>query len=270
MEHESFSGKASLLTLPIESRFMIYDLVINPTGTLVIFAQYELSKCVDAETIRLLHVNRLIRAEIHEYFYKNQNFEFRSFPAMERFLDSIGTYYASIIRNVVIGSWLAQRANFAEKFAPLVEKLTGIERLTILPPAHGFVTDWSDQAEMGDKAIAVINASERLRAGKFHLAWVDFHGRGVMQFTAPNIQEPWKDESAFRKLVMGILVYGHSRWQRADFVHFIQVRGPNCLPETSGNENENEDSPREVNITSIQISETEHFIYNDDSDDADL
>lgn len=266
MEHETFPGKASLLTLPIETRFMIYDLIINPTGTLVVFAQYELSKCVDRETIHLLHVNRIIRAEIHEYFYKNQNFEFRSFPAMEKFLDSIGTYYASIIKNVVIGSWLAQRATFAEKIAPLVEKLTGIERLTILAPAHGFVTDWSDQAEMGDKAIAVYNASERLRAGKFHLAWVDFHGRGVMQFIAPNIQDPWKDESAFRRLIMGILVYGHYPWQRADFVHFVEVRDPNRLPATS----ENENSQREAKTTTNQVSETEHFIYIDDSDDADL
>lgn len=139
----SVSG-ASILTLPIETRFMIYDLILTFTGSLVVFSQYELIKNVDKQTMKLLHVNRLIRTEVHEYFYKNQKFQFRSFPAMNKFLDKIGPYYSSIIKKVEIGSWLAQRAQFAEQIRPLLQKLTGIDQFAIIAPAHGFVTHVSN------------------------------------------------------------------------------------------------------------------------------
>lgn len=260
MEFDSFREKASLLILPIETRFMIYDLIVNPTGSLTIFSQYELAKSVDKETIHLLHVNRLVRAEIHEYFYKNQIFEFRSFPAMEKFLDKIGTYYASIIKNVVIGSWLAQRAAFAENIAPLVKKLTGIDRLTIQAPAHGFVTDWSDQAEMGEKAIAVRNASERLGAGKLHLGWVDFQGQGLMQFVAPNIPQPSTDDPLFQKLVLDMFMHRSYPWQKLDFVHFVEVRDLDCLPESSGTQTSQRD------ISADDFLGEDRFVLMDDDE----
>lgn len=140
MEFQSPPSRASILTLPIETRFMIYDYILKFTGSLVVFSQYELVKNVDKQTTHLLHVNRLIRAEVQEYFYKQQQFQFRSVPAIKKFLDKIGPYYTSIIKKVQIGSWLAQRREFDNEIRPLLRRLTSLDQLAIVAPAPGFVT----------------------------------------------------------------------------------------------------------------------------------
>lgn len=122
---------------------MIYDHVLAFTGSLVVFAQYEFTQNVDQQTMDLLHVNRKIRHEVQEYFYRNQHFQFRSFPAIENFLDKIGPYYCSIIKNVLIGSWLARRGGFGDQMAPLLKRLTGIDQFAIIAPASGFVNSVS-------------------------------------------------------------------------------------------------------------------------------
>lgn len=221
MEFSQTQEKPTLLTLPIETRFMIYDSLVAYTGTLVVFAHYELTRNVDRQTIDLLHVNRLIRSEVQDFFYKNQKFQFRSFRAMENFLDKIGPYHTSLIRNLELGSWLAQRSTFADQITLLLKRLAGVDHLTILAPAHGFVTDWSGDAELGEKALAILRASKKLAAGRLYLAWNLPHSPAAIRFVPKSVKCPLEETSSAESTPKG---YSWASWNDPRFIaQYVEV-----------------------------------------------
>lgn len=137
----AFDERPSLMTLSTEIRFMIYDYIVKGTGTVSVFSQHDIAREVDKSTVHLLHVNRLIRIEVQEFFYKSQTFEFRSAPALNKFVKKIGPYHASIIKKVRLGDWLCRRklANFINDLTPAFrDSLKGVEHLTIPNPTEHF------------------------------------------------------------------------------------------------------------------------------------
>ncbi|KAK5094178.1 hypothetical protein LTR70_004250 [Exophiala xenobiotica] len=133
--------KASLLTLSTEIRFMIYDHIVVGKGTVSVFSQHDIASEVDTTTVYLLHVNKLIRSEVQEFFYKSQTFEFRSAPALNKLAKKIGHYHASIIKNIKLGDWLCRKKlpNFTNNITPAFRhSLRGIEKLTISDPSVGY------------------------------------------------------------------------------------------------------------------------------------
>ncbi|KAK5081314.1 hypothetical protein LTR05_008108 [Lithohypha guttulata] len=139
----------TLLTLAREIRFMIYENLINCTDVIGIYSQYDVAKEVDEQTIALLHVCRLMRIEVQEFFYKHQAFSFRSPIAMNKFLDKIGPYHASILSDVQIGPNMSRRR--PDKFA--VE----------------FVDVSHARLRADEKVLAILCASEKLAKGKIYL-----------------------------------------------------------------------------------------------------
>ena len=183
--------KASLLTLSTEIRFMIYDHIVVGKGTVSVFSQHDIASEVDTTTVHLLHVNKLIRSEVQEFFYKSQTFEFRSAPALNKFAKKIGHYHASIIKNIKLGDWLCRKKlpNFTNITPAFRHSLRGIEKLTISDPSVGyachdsldelpldpsrahFLEHFRDLGKLGPglKTYAVLCASEKLASGKVYL-----------------------------------------------------------------------------------------------------
>jgi len=184
--------EATLLTLSPELRFMVYDYLIIGKGTVSVFSQHDIASEVDTTTINLLHVNRLIRREVQEFFYKSQTFEFRSAPALNKFAKNIGHYHTSIVKNIQLGDWLCRRKlqNFTNDITPAFQNfLSGVENLTIADPSVGrfchrslddltsyshranFVERFLDSPKLrpGLKTYAILCASERLAAGRTYL-----------------------------------------------------------------------------------------------------
>lgn len=160
-----------LLILPTETRCAIYEQIIQFTGTVSMFSQYELFRNVDKPTIRLLHVCRLIRAEVQDYFYQNQTFEFRSAPAMTKFIHKIGAYHAGNIKKVELGDWFSRRSitEFLEQIDSEYGSLKALQYLTVPDPYmryHGRIVGgrWLP----GSKTVAILNASTTLAAGRVY------------------------------------------------------------------------------------------------------
>lgn len=158
--------KASLIGIPAETRFQIYDYLVKIKGTLTLFARYEITKEVDTQTVKLMHVNRLLRSEVQDFFYKNQNFQFRSTPAINNFLERIGRYHASIIKNIEMTEFMSQRLS-GEQMTNLLQWLPGLERLTLINPRTGYLyVDEQHTYQTGEKTDILLCASEKLAAGR--------------------------------------------------------------------------------------------------------
>jgi len=158
--------KASLTGIPAETRFQIYDYLVKIKGTLTVFAQYELTKEVDVQTVKLMHVNRLLRSEVQDFFYENQNFQFRSTPAIDNFLERIGRYHASIIKNVEMTEYMSRRLS-GEQMTNILQWLTGLERLTLINPRTDYLyVDEQHAYQTGEKTDILLCASKKLAAGR--------------------------------------------------------------------------------------------------------
>ncbi|KAK5942860.1 hypothetical protein PMZ80_005426 [Knufia obscura] len=189
---------ASLMSLSTEIRFMIYDYIVKCTGVVEIYSQHDIAKEVDTQTVHMLHVNRRMRCEVQEFFYKSQTFEFKSAPAVNKFVKKIGPYHASIIKNVQLGEWLCRRKieNFVGDITPAFQDgLTGVECLTISQPSTSFSNRRPDTQQVtaavrptfleysygksgrtddirrspGLKSFAVLCASHTLACGKLYI-----------------------------------------------------------------------------------------------------
>lgn len=168
---------ATLLSLPHEVRFCIYDSIVQCTGVVKIYSQYDIAKEVNKDTVQLMHVCQTIRLEVQEHFYKHQTFRFASTQAVGKFLDKIGAYHTSIIANVHIGPHLSRRVleNFVtETVEVLQNRLTGVERLVIEEPYHGFAINDIELTKPGEgrgiriagpKTHAILSACPRLARG---------------------------------------------------------------------------------------------------------
>ncbi|KAK5102031.1 hypothetical protein LTS08_004491 [Lithohypha guttulata] len=162
----------TLLTLAREIRFMIYENLINCTGVIGIYSQYDVAKEVDEQTIALLHVCRLMRIEVQEFFYKHQAFSFRSPIAMNKFLDKIGPYHASILSDVQIGPNMSRRRpdKFAVEFVDVLHaRMQNVQQLTITEPWYGFYEPTLTGLRADEKVLAILCASEKLAKGKIYL-----------------------------------------------------------------------------------------------------
>lgn len=127
---------ASFLDLPAEVRLMIYDSIVVCTGTVTIYARYAIGRNVSRETLSLLHINQLIRSEVEDFFYMNQEFTFRSIPAIANFIDGLGPRRAALVRHIKFDTWLCQRfaLQFDEKMRDMLRQLRGVERVAIEDP----------------------------------------------------------------------------------------------------------------------------------------
>lgn len=181
--------RSHLLELPAEVRLLIYDLMVDFTGVVIIYSKHELSKEINKDSMALLHVCQLMREEVKILFYRSQVFRFCSVPAINHFLSDIGRQFASNIRNVQITPWLGIRKDFIKYLPDLFERLDGVERLTILNADSRFVSRESHENKivylgpvgMGyhyriplfrvsvcQNTLAILEASTRLSAGKIY------------------------------------------------------------------------------------------------------
>lgn len=196
--------KPSLLTIPTETRLMIYDHLIKCTGTVTIFPQYDLAHHVDKQTIRLLHINRQIRLEVQEFFYQNQRFEFRSSQALRKFIQTIGPYNASIVRHVGFGSHMCRKAIdlFTVEVAnALRDFLKSAERLILTDPSHGFFEKLSyttADVKPGVKLLALAAASPKLAAVQVYLQRKGFYGGTEIHFVPKEVQGPEVEDDTGR------------------------------------------------------------------------
>jgi len=219
--YDPLEEKPSFQTLSPEIRCMIYSYIVKGTGKISVFSQHNISKEVDATTVHLLHVNRLIRCEVQEFFYKSQTFEFRSASAVNKFLETIGPWHASLIRNVQLGPWLCARKikNFVGDITPAFQNgLTGVERLSIpypldphisfrvvgrmrarssevpnaflrqkLDAAHGSFTS---RLQPGLKTYAILCASQQLASGKIYLKLQSIKPTEELLFVPSSVEYP--------------------------------------------------------------------------------
>lgn len=171
-----FREKPSLLALPAETRCTIYEHLVEFTGTVSIFSQYELARNVSCQTIDLLHVCQLMRAEVKDYFYANQTFELRSAAALDNFVIKIGPYHASTIRHLQIGQWLSSRAasGFVHIFDTNVGPFKSLERLTFPYPSRKYLRRGWDPVRIrhkfdaGPLLMALVRASEFVASCKIY------------------------------------------------------------------------------------------------------
>lgn len=171
----SSSIMATFLSMPREIRFLIYDHLIKCTGVLEIFAQYDIAKKVDQDTISLMHACRTTRTEVQDHFYKHQAFRFASSQAFDKFLSQIGPYHTSLITNVHIGPNLSRKVldNLViETIAVLRNRITSLERLTIERPQYGYIRstypdglNGSEVLRPGPKTQAILSACPQLARG---------------------------------------------------------------------------------------------------------
>lgn len=162
----------TLLTLAREIRFIIYENLVNCSGVIGIYSQYEEANEVDEQTIALLHVCRLVRIEVQEFFHKHQAFSFRSPIAMNKFLDKIGPYHASILSNIQIGPNISRRRphKFAVEFVDVLHsRMQNVQQLTITEPWYGFYEPTLTGLRADEKIFAILCASEKLAKGKIYL-----------------------------------------------------------------------------------------------------
>lgn len=180
--------ESALLNLPAEIRLLIYDFLVDFTGVVVVYAQHQLSKEINKDSIALLHVCQLMREEMQALFYRSQTFRFCSVPAIDNFLERIGRVFASEIRNIQITPWLGIRQDFLSSVPSIFRWLTGVERLTILhadkrfvaitsatitasahPPGPPFIAQrWMRKADICQNTLTILKASERLASGKVY------------------------------------------------------------------------------------------------------
>ena len=258
--------KPSLETLSTEIRFMIYDYIVKGTGTIVIFSEYEFARQVDKTTVHLLHVNRLIRYEVQEFFYKSQTFDFRSAPAINKFLKKIGPWHASLIRNVQLGPWLCGRKieNFVGDITPAFQSgLTGVERLSISNPpitpisfragrkARGQRSDvpctfLQCQYEVKDKiphtrlqpalkTYAILCASQQLASGKIYLKQQVIDPMDELLFVPRDVEYPaevtednplWARYELTKKYSPYAMYLGSNPHDKTHTIHFRNVAMP--------------------------------------------
>lgn len=135
--------KASLLNLPPEIRAMIYSYFTPYIGTITIYTNYSFSKDIDSQSLILLHVNRLIRSEIEDFFYANQEFSFRSVTAAQKFIEGIGDRRAALIRKIQFESWFTDRfaSILGHGFMSTLQKLRNVERVVFREPRMKIASD---------------------------------------------------------------------------------------------------------------------------------
>lgn len=159
-----------LLEVPAEVRLNIYRFLIDIKGTLTVYAGYEIAKEVDTQTVKLMHVNRLIRGEVQEFFYKNQRFEFRSTSAIDNFLERIGRQNASLIRQVQFADWMCARLK-PEHIVNLLGWLTGVDHLVLMGMTHSrnryvIYKSAEDKYTVSNNALTIMCSSAKLAKGK--------------------------------------------------------------------------------------------------------
>lgn len=144
--------KMSFLCLPAEIRIMIYDLLIESTGTVTNFAQYAIGRNVSKQTLCLLHLNQLIRSEVQDFFYANQEFSFRSPSAVENFVRHVGARRVALIKKITIDQWLSARfyAQFNRDFMDVLRTFSGLEEVAFEEAKNRL---WQDHPKAFVKAI---------------------------------------------------------------------------------------------------------------------
>ena len=245
---------------------MIYDYIVKGTGTITIFSEYEFSRQVDKTTVHLLHVNRLIRYEVQEFFYKSQTFDFRSAQAVNKFLKKIGPWHASLIRNVQLGPWLCGRKieNFVGEIMPVFQSgLTGVDRLSISSPPitiislgarrkaryqrtevpstflllHYEVKDMVHHTKLqpGLKTYAILCASQQLASGKIYLKQQSIDPENELLFVPRDVEYPaeviednplWARYEATKKYSPYAMYLGSNPYTKTHTIHFRNVAMP--------------------------------------------
>lgn len=199
----------SFLSLPPEIRLHIYSLVIECSGVVTIFARHAIGKNVSKQTLCLLHLNQLIRSEVEDFFYANQEFSFRSMTAIESFVCDIGTRRIALIRKITFDQWLCSRfyAQFNTKIMEMLRTFSGLEEVMIEEPlgsrgwsginrTTGFLKavrfSWSQPVELGPGGYLILGTWENFLSGKIVLRrqgippYVYWHRPNGMVFLAPD------------------------------------------------------------------------------------
>lgn len=123
----------SFLDLPTEIRLMIYALLIESKGTVTIYANHAIGKNVSRTTLCLLHINRLIRSDVEDFFYTNQAFTFRSLSAVRNFVNDVGSRRVAMVREITIDEWLASRfyTQYDSDVQEMLRQFSGLEQVSI-------------------------------------------------------------------------------------------------------------------------------------------
>lgn len=258
-----FEERPSLLTLPAETRCLMYEHLVEFTGIVSIFSQYEFAENLSRQTIDLLHICQLIRAEVEDYFYANQTFELRSAAALDSFVGKIGPYHASTIRHLQIGTWLSSRA--VQGFVHIVDPDTGpfksLERLTLPYPGRKYLKRVWDPIQVRQAHAAGPAIVELCKASKFVAGLKIYYKEANMLFRRgdlPKLQFVPKSETLpERGTTHDIKTNWHINWVN----HEIHV--PEDLDVDEAPTNQDSDTSSN-SVDSLEDNES-----NPDSDDSD-